>query len=85
MADTFADRLLQAIRAKGAPACVGIDPVYDKLPAEIAENPQFNDARNSEAAIDAVLEFCRRVIRIVAPLVPAVKINSPAAPVMNRG
>lgn len=76
MADHFADRLLQAIRAKRAPVCVGIDPVYSRLPAEIAEHRDLNDEMDSEAALDAVLEFCRRVIRIVAPFVPAVKINS---------
>lgn len=66
---------MQAARAKRAPVCVGIDPVYSRLPAEIAEHRQLNDELDSEAALDAVLEFCRRVIRIVAPLVPAVKIN----------
>jgi orotidine-5'-phosphate decarboxylase len=76
VAQTFADRLLHAIRAKGAPVCIGIDPVYDNLPAEITEHPEFNDAGDSEVGVDAVLEFCRRIIRIVAPFVPAVKINS---------
>src|SRR5512146_3309139 len=46
------------------------------LPAEIAEHKDLNDAADSQASLDAVLEFCRRVIRIVAPIVPAVKINS---------
>ncbi len=76
MPDNFADRLLKAIKAKNAPVCVGIDPVYGKLPAEITEHRAMNDETDSEAALDAVLEFCRRAIRIVAPLVPAVKINA---------
>ena len=76
MPDNFADRLLAAIKAKNAPVCVGIDPVYAKLPAEITDQKDLNDETDSEAALDAVLEFCRRVIKIVAPLVPAVKINS---------
>lgn len=76
MPDNFADRLVEAIRQKKAPACVGIDPVYARLPAEIAEHRELNDEFDSEAALDAVLEFCRRIIRIVAPYVPAVKINS---------
>ena len=76
LADNFADRLLKAIRTRRTPACVGIDPVYGRLPAEIAEQRDMNDEMDAEAALDAVLEFCRRVIRIVAPLVPAVKINS---------
>ena len=76
MAGNFADRLLAAIKAKGTPTCVGIDPIYSRLPAEIAEQKELNDENDSEAALDAVLEFCRRVIKIVAPIVPVVKINS---------
>jgi orotidine-5'-phosphate decarboxylase len=55
---------------------VAIDPVYSRLPPEIAEHRELNDEADAEAALDAILEFCRRVIRIVAPFVPAVKINS---------
>ncbi len=76
MADHFADGLIDRIRAKKTPVCVGIDPVYDRLPANIAERQEMNDAADSTSAIDGILEFCRRVIRIVGPLVPAVKINS---------
>lgn len=76
MPENFADRLLTAIRGKHSPACVGIDPVYSRLPAEITENKELNDEYDSEAALDAILEFCRRVIRIVSPYVPAVKINT---------
>lgn len=75
MSQNFADRLLEAIAAKGAPVAIAIDPVYSRLPAEINEHRSLNDALDSEAALDAVLEYSRRVIRIVAPLVPAVKIN----------
>lgn len=76
LSDNFADRLIKAIRTKRTPACVGIDPVYSRLPAQIAEHRDLNDESDSEAALDAALEFCRRIIRIVAPYVPAVKINS---------
>ncbi len=76
MPDNFADRLLAAVRAKRTPACVGIDPVYARLPAAIAEQRDMNDEMDAEAALDATLEFCRQIIRIVAPYVPVVKINS---------
>lgn len=76
MRENFADRLQNAIKQKGAPICVGIDPIYSRLPADIAEHRDLNDESDSEAALDAVLEFSRQVIRIVAPIVPAVKINS---------
>jgi orotidine-5'-phosphate decarboxylase len=72
----FADRLIEAIRKKGTPACVGLDPVYSRLPADIAEQRDLDDETDVEASLDAVLEFGRRIIQIVAPLVPAVKINS---------
>ena len=76
MSAHFADRLLAAIREKGSPACVGIDPVYARLPAEITGQGGMNDQNDVEGCIDAVLEFCRRVVAVVAPMVPAVKINS---------
>ncbi len=76
MPENFADRLLAAIKDKKSATCVGIDPVYSRLPAEIAEHRDLNDETDSEAALDAILEFSRRIIKIVAPLVPAVKINT---------
>ncbi len=76
MADNFADILLGAVKKKRAPVCVGIDPVFSRLPSEINENPELNDEANSEVALDAILEFCRQTIRAVAPHVPAVKLNS---------
>jgi orotidine-5'-phosphate decarboxylase len=75
VATHFADRLIEAIQAKNAPVCIGIDPTYDRLPAEITDQKELNDATDSEAALDAAIEFSRRVIKIVAPIVPAVKIN----------
>ena len=36
----------------------------------------LNDATDIDAATDAIFEFCTRVLKIVAPLVPAVKFNS---------
>lgn len=76
MSQHFTDRLIAAIKEKKSPTCVGIDPVYARLPAEINENQELNDETDSEVALDAVLEYCRRIIKIVAPHVPAVKINT---------
>lgn len=72
----FADRLLAAIETKGTPLVVGLDPVYERLPAAITAHRELNDGEDLEAGVDAILEFCTRVLKIVAPLVPAVKINS---------
>ena len=72
----FADQLLQAVEEKSSATCVGIDPVYGRLPADIAEQAGLADPDSAESALDAVLEFCRRIIHLVSPYVPAVKINS---------
>ena len=72
----FADRLLAAIEAKGAPICVGIDPIFESLPDEVAGEAGRRDANNAEAALDAVFDFTTKVLRTVAPLVPCVKFQS---------
>ena len=77
MADAnFADRLLEAVAAKKTPLVVGLDPVYQQLPAAIIQQRQLNDGEDIESAIDAILEFSTRVLKVVAPHVAAVKINS---------
>jgi orotidine-5'-phosphate decarboxylase len=76
MADGFADRLLAAIDEKKTPLIVGLDPVYDQLPPAVREHRDFNDPSSAAACADAFVTFCNKIIKIVAPLVPAVKINS---------
>ena len=76
MAEVFADRLLNAIKAKGAPICVGIDPIYELLPDDIAGSETDRDANDYEAVIDAIFAFTTRVLKVVAPLVPCVKFQS---------
>src|SRR5438105_3035833 len=69
----FADRLLNACRAKGNALCVGIDPRWDMLPADIrARQP----GPTLDAMASAFEEFSLRVLEIVAPLVPVVKPQS---------
>jgi orotidine-5'-phosphate decarboxylase len=76
MAEVFADRLLHAIRRKGAPICVGIDPIFEMLPDAVAGPAADRDANDYEAVIDAVFAFTTRVLKVVAPLVPIVKFQS---------
>lgn len=76
MPENFADRLIAAAQLKRSPTCVGIDPDYSKLPASISGHREMNDPDDSEAALDAILEFSRQILKIVAPYVPAVKINT---------
>ena len=76
MSDVFADRLVEAIEAKGSPICVGIDPIFEMLPDAVAGEAAKRDANNAEAAIDAIFSFTTSVLKIVAPHVPCVKFQS---------
>lgn len=67
----FADRLAAAIDRKRTPAVVGIDPVVERLP----ESMRGRDP-DPQAGAAAIEKFSAAVIERVAPLVPAVKINS---------
>ncbi len=70
----FADRLTAAVLSKENPSVVGLDPDLERLP------PQFAAAHDPAASraekADAVGDFLREVIDLVAPLVPAVKPQS---------
>lgn len=72
----FADRLIQACREKKTPICVGIDPVYEKLPASLRR--EINPGQSTEISprLQCIDSFCREVFRIVTPHVPCVKIQS---------
>jgi len=59
----FADRFLEQARAKGAPVCVGLDPVLEKLP----------DAIDAGDPVVAIEQFSLGVIDAVVDHVPAVK------------
>lgn len=75
MASHFADRICQAVKSKKTSLTVGLDPVYSHLPAAIRQHKSMDNENDVAAAIDAIFEFSTKVMRIVAPLVPAVKIN----------
>lgn len=67
-----ADQLIEAIRIKRAPVCVGIDPVIERLPGELSLKKTPTDAE----AADAIAKFCGEVLDAVAPHVPAVKFQA---------
>jgi len=67
----FADRLMAAIAAKKTPACVGFDPLVDRLPPQL----RIPAGADLAAKADAILAFGRGVIAAVADYVPALKIN----------
>jgi len=62
----FADRLASAIARTGTFACVGIDPVLDKLPPPLRTGDPHT----------AIGTFARGVIDAVADVVPIIKLQS---------
>ncbi|MEM6258850.1 MAG: orotidine-5'-phosphate decarboxylase [Planctomycetota bacterium] len=66
MSQHFADRLLDACQLKGAPVCVGLDPVLEKLPDRFDKNDP----------VSSIELYCLGVIDAVAEIVPAVKPQS---------
>jgi orotidine-5'-phosphate decarboxylase len=66
----FADRLSAALRSRRTPVLVGLDPRAENLPAGILADRENVGLEETAAAYG---RFCRGVIDVVAPLVPAVK------------
>ena len=69
-AASFIDRLVSAVRQRQTPLLVGLDPRVSQLPAQILAD---TDTASTTSVANAYREFCRSVIDVVAPLVPAVK------------
>ncbi len=68
----FADRLNQKIKQTKSPLVVGLDPRFDQLPATLKVSvSSIETTQEDRARITA--EFCKGVIDVVGPLVPAVK------------
>ncbi|MEK7548159.1 MAG: orotidine-5'-phosphate decarboxylase, partial [Patescibacteria group bacterium] len=74
MTKHFADRLIEAIKRKGTPICVGLDPVLSKIP-EAIKNRVLEDGEKTPfaAAADAIFAFNKGIIDSVCDIVPVVK------------
>lgn len=59
----FADRFLKAATKKGAPVCVGLDPVVERLP----------EAVTGSDSVERIESWCKDLLDAVAEHVPAVK------------
>lgn len=68
----FADTLFASIRRLRAPICVGLDPRYEQLPDSVRGTGNASMSNQAEA----YEQFSRGVIDVVAPLVPAVKVQA---------
>lgn len=64
-----ADRLLLAVQRAGAPLCVGLDPVAEKLPESLRANWTTRGP-------ELLAEFCGEIIRSVADVAACVKVQS---------
>lgn len=78
----FADRLLQACKDKGSPICVGLDPVFEKLPASLRDADSDLDQLTASGSSEferralALHDYSSAVIDLIADLVPCVKLQS---------
>lgn len=64
---TFAKLLADAVKGKKTPVLVGLDPRWELLPESL------RNGMEPPRVAEAFQTFCRGVIDVVAPLVPAVK------------
>lgn len=69
---TFSQRLANAVREKGTPVMVGLDPRIERLPRSFLGVGGLSVQDGAEAC----RRFCEEVIDVVSPLVPAVKANA---------
>jgi orotidine-5'-phosphate decarboxylase len=65
----FGERLTGAVIARRNPVVVGLDPRIEELPHGLVPKGELS----SQARAQCYAAFCRGVIDVVAPLVPAVK------------
>jgi orotidine-5'-phosphate decarboxylase len=68
----FTDELAAAVRRLASPVVVGLDPRWEQLP----EGFRVGGDASLEGQARAYAEFSNGVIDVVAPLVPAVKIQA---------
>lgn len=66
----FSDRLAAAVRRCKCAVVVGLDPRWQQLPEPLKSGV---DADNRSAMAHVYARFCREIVDVVAPLVPAVK------------
>jgi orotidine-5'-phosphate decarboxylase len=68
----FADRLAESVLRLRSPVVVGLDPRWEQLPEPLRNR---SDGSFAEQAA-AYAQFCSGVSDVVAPLVPAVKVQA---------
>jgi len=69
----FSDKLITAIREKGNPICVGLDPRLPLIPNFIKDKYKEQHGSTKKAASFSILEFNQGTIDAICDLVPVVK------------
>ena len=69
----FADRLTRAVREKGNPVCIGLDPRFDLLPTRIRQLAVRTHGSSARAVATAFIEFNCAILDAVADVVPVCK------------
>lgn len=70
----FADRLIAAIKEKGNPCIIGIDPRFELIPKDFFADSE--DKTKNEIIEDVLFDWGSTVIDEVKDIVPAVKLQS---------
>ncbi|MCY3020557.1 MAG: orotidine-5'-phosphate decarboxylase [Planctomycetota bacterium] len=69
----FSDRLDNAVKAKGNPICIGLDPRFEQLPKPVADAAIRKHGRCAEAVAEAFIAFNQAIIDAVVDIVPVCK------------
>lgn len=73
--ENYADRLIYAIKLKGNPCIVGLDPRIDQMPLFITKDAVARYGNTQEAIHGCISNYHEQIIDIVADLVPGVKLQ----------
>lgn len=71
----FTQKLIDQIRIKKTPLCVGLDPRLAWIPKKITAPYQKKYGSSFKAATFSIIEFNQQILNVIAPLVPAVKLQ----------
>ncbi|QQE11397.1 orotidine-5'-phosphate decarboxylase [Planctomycetota bacterium] len=71
MVTHFADKFYEAAAAKGAPVCVGIDPVFERMPKSLTGGADVPD--DDQHAAEVFEKYAVALLEAVAPYTPIVK------------
>ena len=71
----FADRFCEAVRQKGNPLCVGLDPRWESLPDEIRQRHGDDSLEAIEEILGALLDISRLDAGAMKPSITSFRIG----------